>query len=124
MSTEILDCGHAPTEPRHSLTTGYGIDPDTGERSCFGCCNEAERVAFFASDTYVAYVDSAGNLITWPGGSLAAGLRYMHSLSRNGWHGSEIHSWRFRADDGSEWYGRNSGPGMVIRVRRAKSVTR
>jgi hypothetical protein len=115
-----LDCGHLPTVDGFSFTTGYGTDPTTGRRSCFDCANRQEAEAFAASHRYVAYVDSAGNLTTWPGGILARGILSAHGVSRSGWHGSEVHSWRFRAEDGSEWYGRNGGPGMVISVRRAK----
>lgn len=123
-----LDCGHILTdELRHSLGThstgqpfgtGYARTQD-GRTLCYPCADESERDAMRDASSFVAYVSSSGDLTTWSGGLLARGVPYMHGVSRNGWHGSEIHSWRFRSDDGSEWYGRNAGAGMVIRVRRA-----
>jgi hypothetical protein len=114
----VLDCGHKPS-PHSQYTTGYGTDRE-GKTSCYDCANSQEAAAFSASDRYTAYVNKDGYLTTWPGGVLAQAMPRYHGVSRNGWHGSEVHSWRFRDCDGAEWYGRNGGPGMVITVRRAK----
>jgi len=118
-----LTCGHAPTRD-DGIGTGYASDWITGATYCYPCADARERAAFAdASMTgapFAAYVSAAGDLTTWTGGVLASRVTAAHGVSRSGWHGSEVHSWRFRAADGSFWYGRNGGPGMVITVRRAK----
>lgn len=121
-ATVILNCGHTPTRDDSAagrLGTGYARTND-GRTLCYPCADASEREAFAAADTFVAYVDKDGHLTTWTGGKLAASMLSAHGVSRSGWHGSRIHSWRFRAPNGSEWYGRNAGPGYVITVRRAK----
>jgi hypothetical protein len=126
-ATDILCCGHAPTRDgsaASSIGTGYARDRDD-RTLCYPCADISERAAFLLAgmtgDPFTAYVDAAGNLTTWTGGLLATGIRSAHGVSRAGWHGSEVHSWRFRVGtDGPEWYGRNAGPGMVITVRRAR----
>lgn len=123
MTSDTLDCGHVLTAP-DGIGTGYARDGSTDATMCYPCAEESEREAFSSADVFVAYVDSLGNLTTWTGARLASFMPHTGGVSRSGWHGSHIYSWRFRADDGSEWYGRNAGPGMVIRVRRAKSDAR
>lgn len=142
---DTLDCGHILTDAmRHSLGThstgvpfgtGYARDAKTDATMCYPCAETAERASFLVAgmtgEPFTAYVSSSGDLTTWTGAVLAHGIRYAHGVSRSGWHGSEIHSWRFRYTEGSftrdatsaEWYGRNAGPGMVITVRRAKNIS-
>jgi hypothetical protein len=127
---QTLGCGHVLTLDMmteggtHStgvpITLGYSVSRTDDRTMCYACTDDTQRAEFATADTFGAYVSSAGHLTTWSGGVLAKGITYRHGVSRNGWHGSEIHSWRFRADDGSEWYGRNAGPGMCITVRKAK----
>jgi hypothetical protein len=131
-----LSCGHTLTQEeahRHGthstgvpMFTGYARDRDD-RTMCYPCADIAERAAFLVAgmtgEPFTAYVDGAGNLTTWTGGVLATGIRAARGVSRSGWHGSEVHSWRFRTGplgESAEWYGRNAGPGMVITVRRAR----
>lgn len=119
--TETLTCGHTPTPA--GIGTGWATDPATGATYCYPCADRRERAAFLVAgmigQPFTAYVSSSGDLTTWPGGLLATGVPRAHRVSRSGWQGSEVHSWRFRYQD-AEWYGRNGGPGMVITVRRTK----
>jgi hypothetical protein len=126
---DTLTCGHLrPPMPTVGYgATGYATDRD-GRTLCYPCANTSEHAAFLVAgmvgEPFVAYVDSAGNLTTWAGGLLAVGIPSAHRVSRSGWHGSEVHSWRFRTGplgESAEWHGRNAGPGMVITVRRARS---
>lgn len=121
----VLSCGHLPTRDDSTasrISTGYATTRD-GRTLCYPCADESERAAFLVAgmtgQPFTAYVSSSGDLTTWTGGVLAHGVPYAHGVSRSGWHGSEVHSWRFRIGDAT-WYGRNGGPGMVITVRRTK----
>lgn len=126
---DTLSCGHLPTRDDSAASrvgTGYARDRD-GRTMCYPCADISERAAFLvasmAGEPFTAYVDDAGNLTTWSGGLLATGVPRAGGVSRSGWHGSRVYSWRFRTGplgESAEWYGRNGGPGMVITVRRAK----
>lgn len=99
--------------------TGYAIHNDAGERICYNCANANERAEMTRAAVYVAYLSGDGSKIaTWPGGELARVFR--ESESRTGWQGSKITHIRARAFDGSLWYGKGAGRGMVMRIRRAK----
>jgi hypothetical protein len=126
---DTLTCGHRrPPLPAEYSVAGLGYARDRDDRTmCYPCADIAERAAFLVAgmtgEPFTAYVDGAGNLTTWTGGVLATGIRAARGVSRSGWHGSEVHSWRFRTGplgESAEWYGRNAGPGMVITVRRAR----
>jgi hypothetical protein len=124
-ASTVLDCGHVPT-PHGVHLPGYARDAETSATSCYPCAEEAERLAFRAADTYVGYLvgtdGHALHVTTWTGAHLARVVR--HTVSRSGWHGSEVHTWRAIAPDGSEWYGRNAGIGMVTTMRRARTSSR
>lgn len=126
---DALDCGHILTAAMqhehgtHStgvpLTTGYARTQD-GRTLCYADADAAQRADFADAQTFAGYVSAAGDLTTWTGGVLATAQRGTHGVSRAGWHGAEVHAWRFTGPDGSSWYGRNGGPGMFITARRAK----
>jgi hypothetical protein len=127
---DVLDCGH-PATPDTSGTgaTGCAIDRATGATSCYPCSDERERDAMTRATTFVAYVSTAGNaLATWPGGHLAtidpADARQLgqrtYTPSGGLW---TRHIWHATDMDGGRWVGTNSGPGMVIRVRRLRLCT-
>jgi hypothetical protein len=118
--TILTNCGHAVTPGRY--TTGVAwID---GYALCYGCADSWQADEMTRAETMCLYVTGEGHLSTWTGGILAQGLPNTHGVSRSGWNGSEIHSWRFRDTQGAIWYGRNGGHGMAIRVRRAKAGVR
>lgn len=120
------DCG--ATFPRLAVgasgPSGYAIRWN-GERICYPCSDVSERAAFAVFDVFIAYVSGDGKSITtWPGGFLAR-VTYMSRTSSGfgslpGRRGS-VYTISAIAPDGSEWYGRNAGPGMSIRLRRKKS---
>lgn len=117
-----LDCGHFP-QPQRWIggggIGGYALTLD-GYALCYTCADEDQRAEMSWSDSFLAYVSGdGGKLTTWTGGELAQLRRW--SVIRGGFHYSRIYVWRFRAPDGSEWYGRNGGPGMAILARRAKA---
>jgi hypothetical protein len=120
---DTLTCGHVRPAMPTPGGTGVATTRD-GRTFCYPCADASEREAFETADTFTAYVSMDGRrLTTWPGGTLAHTVIGRHGVSRSGWHGSEVHSWRFFTGIGAartEWYGRNAGPGMVITVRRAK----
>lgn len=120
-----LDCGHFPQPKRWGTGTdlsgipGYALTLD-GYSLCYSCADDDERAVMSWADQLLAYVSGDGRqLQTWTGGELARVIT--HSSFRGGWHRSEIHAYRFRAPDGSEWHGRNAGPGMAILVRRVRA---
>lgn len=124
----VLSCGHVLTDAmRDGTGTGYATDRTTGESLCYLCADDRQRASFLVAgmtgEPFGAYVSSSGDLTTWTGGVLARGVSRAHGVSRSGFHGSEVHDWRFRIGD-AEWYGRNGGPGMAITVRRAKHAAR
>lgn len=116
-TTELLDCGHAPT-PTTGGGTGRAYDND-GRTLCYACADAAERARVAAGDTLVAYVSSTGNAITtWSGGEL---MRITSLTSAPiGWQGSRVYFVRAVAPDGSKWYGRNGGPGVYIVMKKVR----
>lgn len=95
----------------------------SGDRTlCRSCADEEETRDFAAARSYEARVSSAGDLVTWQGHLLARQVASRPiRLPVPSWaHGERYASYRFRAADGSEWYGRGS-PGLTITVRRAKA---
>ena len=63
-TTEILDCGHEPSE--HSEhTTGYGTDKD-GKRHCYACCATRDRDAMRRDGRATLYL-TGSTLSNWPG---------------------------------------------------------
>lgn len=105
-------------------SSGYAIRKN-GERICYPCSDAGERATFATSDVFIAYVSDDGKSITtWPGGFLA---RVTYVSRTSGGFGSlpgrrgSVYAVGAIAPDGSEWYGRNAGAGMAIRLRRKKS---
>lgn len=76
-----------------------------------------------AARTVTAYLSGDGKAITdWHGERL---MRVTSSRDwRTGMHGARVYAISATAPDGSRWYGRNSGPGMVITLRRAAGGAR
>lgn len=122
---DMLDCGDVYVRPAEPGPTGYATTAD-GRVICYAHSDEMERAEFAAlkpGETFVGYIGTVHGtraLTTWPGGELAHVRSY--TVSRSGFGGSEIYSWRFDSltDPRAHYYGRNGGPGMVIAVKRAK----
>lgn len=117
--TQILDCGHTPTEPHSSITNGIAYAQD-GRSMCYACADREQRERVTTDDKIFGYVSGDERAITtWTGGELMKVTEM--GKSRSGWYSSEIFYIRATAPDGSHWYGKNGGSGMCITMKRAKS---
>ena len=138
----ILDCGHRATPdfflvadhaayadtPGQGVsgTPGYATVAATGERICYADADKRARADLSAAGAEGqpfggGYISSDDSMITtWTGGKLARITRT--GVSRSGFNGSEIHSYRATDRDGRVWYGRNGGPGMTITLRPSKRL--
>lgn len=115
----VADCGHTVSVLVGSIGTGYAREADSGRTLCYPCADDKQRATMATSASVVAYISGTGaRVTTWSGGTLAAVTG--HSISRNGWHRSEVWRWWATAPDGSRWYGANAGAGMVVTMRRVK----
>lgn len=121
MTTEILDCGHPPSE-HESYTTGYGVMD--GKRYCYDCCATQERETMIQhgkTDLYLVHrPDNMTSEITdWPGR-----LRFpVVGKVRRGWH--NMAGRRYDADfvgpDGFVWHGTQYGNDtQIIHCKRTK----
>lgn len=115
--TSIADCGHEVTPTK--FTTGTAHFGST--EICTACADDVVRAEMAKPEitSYVMYV--SGNerfMTTWTGGIVATITR--HTSAR--WAGTWIHHYRAETPDGSRWYGKGSGAGMAINMRKA--VTR
>lgn len=132
----ILDCGHFPTPmPSGSGGTGKAYDRD-GASMCYACANDRTRQEITNPET-----DRIGLYIGTSTDGLNRGhLRVLPVTTWNGtqmgrvWESSnrdrritptggeyEVYYVTVRMDDdGSLWYGRASGPGMFVNLKRKK----
>ncbi len=113
----ICDCGHWPAPiPADGGASGYATF--NGRDVCYTCAYQLETFYMGQNETYFAYVDGDGkNIMTWSGGRLAtitSARPIRHNWSR------EMQTVRAVDPQGVEWYGRNAGRGMCIRLRRVK----
>jgi hypothetical protein len=122
-------CGHEgegfpANDKGERFASDYAQRGTEGAIVCARCANAAEVADMAKASDYVAYINGAGDtLTTWTGHPLARVVdstpctlsRQSHAHNSKGFR-----SWRFRAPDGSEWYGRGSA-GIVCKVRRAKA---
>ena len=133
----ILDCGHFPTpQPHGSIETGKAEDAD-GRTLCFSCADDAMRRTIENPETQrvTLYVESK----PWPEGMIFSRLQGFNVTTWNGTPmgrvtnlalGSHTHTptggkvstyWiQVVMEDGSEWYGRTSGPGTYVNLKRKK----
>jgi hypothetical protein len=116
------DCGKAfPDHPRGFVgAAGYAATRD-GKYICYDCANKRDRAQMAEASSYVAYLSGDGKkLTTWPGGELARVTS--ERVAPGGF--SKLTYVRAVALDGTEWYGKGAGRGMVLRIHRAKARTR
>lgn len=114
---EILDCGHAPT-PGNGLSTGRAYDAD-GKTCCYNCASQPDIDAIERGEEVFAYTSSDGKKITtWPGNELMK-ITY-NGTARTGFYSSTIHYIRAVAPNGREYYGKNGGNGMWIKMKPRK----
>ncbi len=114
-----LDCGHAPTVTDSKLTNGIARDSETGKTMCYDCASQPDIAAVERGESVYAYVSSDGKRITtWPGIGL---MRVTYNgTARTGFHGSSISYIRAIAPNGREYYGKNGGNGMWIKMKPRK----
>ena len=112
-ATEVLDCGHTPTQGV-PMTTGYGTDKD-GKRHCFACCAKRDKASMRETGKATLYLKRSdfllpvggyhftgeGTVSNWPGT-----LEYPCTI-RRGCHniaGTRYDCW-FTDSDGHKWHG-------------------
>lgn len=115
--SEILDCGHPPSE-HGEHTTGYGYDRQD-RRYCYECCSALTRAEMVKSGIVDGYVDVPARQITsWPGRPLLTITRLRMQPRAFGTRWTELaHVWA-KDDRGAEWYGKGGGDGMCITMRQ------
>lgn len=113
-----LDCGHEPTKTDSEFTNGIARDAD-GKTYCYDCASEPDIAAVERGEAVWAYVSSDGKQITtWPGTPL---MRVTYNgTARTGFYNSKISYIRAVAPNGREYYGKNGGNGMHIRMKPRK----
>lgn len=115
---ETLDCGHAPTATDSKLTNGIASDAE-GKTYCYGCASKPDIEAVERGEEVFAYISSDGKEVTtWPGIKLMK-VTY-NGTARTGFYGSTIHYIRAVAPNGREYYGKNGGNGMWIKMKPRK----
>lgn len=120
----ILSCGHSPS-PHGEHTTGTGRW-DNGPEMCWECCYKRELEEMQKQSRYTAYLSlppnvfgyaTAGEVTTWTGhklGTVTEAVKRPHNLAGKMWY------FQVTAVDGSKWYGRGVGSGMICYLRRRK----
>lgn len=113
-----LDCGHEPTVTDSTFTNGTARDRD-GKTFCYDCASKPDIEAVERGEELYAYVSGDGKRITtWPGNEL---MRVTRNISaRTGFYNSKVHYIRAVSPNGREYYGKNGGNGMCIRMRPCK----
>ena len=126
MNTDILECGHVPS-PHASFTTGYGVDPETGARSCYACCANIDRARMIETGRATLYLTRGANgrwyISNWPG-SLKFEVRHLRLTPNGGGFGADRMDAWFTGPDGQEWHAVNRGDNQLARCRRKKQKTR
>lgn len=116
----VCDCGHMPTFPRSSFTTGYGTD-DAGLRYCFACCTERDRAGISEGRPLFAYLSGDGrHVANWTGDTL---LRVTRETRRTMYGFCRSERTFLRAVDGAGrvWVGQGAGRGMYARLRLSRA---
>lgn len=115
---EKLDCGHFPTETDSKFTNGIARD-ENGKSYCYPCASQPDIDAVERGEAVFAYVSSDGKKITtWPGIDLMK-VTY-NGTAPTGFYGASISYIRAVAPNGREYYGKNGGNGMWIRMKPRK----
>ena len=83
------------------ITTGYGTDPETGDRLCFRCCGIADAEQMIESGRATLYLGS-GQVTNWPG-SLCFDVGEPRQ-GRDNIAGTRYDVW-FRGPAGQAWWG-------------------
>lgn len=125
-TTELLDCGHPPTEGI-AFGTGYGRDKH-GARHCYDCCARNDREAMKADGAIVLYLtngaDGLHSVTNWPG-TLRFRVLSMREYKRGGGFGtSRTDAW-FEGPDGFLWHAVQRGESsQLARCKRTRQSLR
>ena len=122
MDSQLLECGHLPTEPHASCTTGYGTDKD-GNRKCFQCCADSDRQEMIETGKATLYLSKsigtegiyAGREV-WTVGNWPGSLKFRTGPVRKGRHNiarTRYDVW-FRGPDGKDWHGVQYGENTQV----------
>lgn len=122
--THCAKCGNDfPPIASNGVAAGYAITGN-GSHICYTCADEQQRADMRQFDKYGAYLSSDGkSLTTWTGSELAKVISEK-TVSGGGFHFGSLTAIRAKAPDGSIWYGKGSGRGMLLRIRKAKDTHR
>lgn len=120
--TRTLDCGHPPS-PHGPHTTGTAHTHD-GREICWTCADNEQREALrnLPHGQAVAGYLSADrrHITTWSGGHLLNVTEVGSTRSTTPTGGRfTLVTWRGKSDDGTVFYGRGGGEGMVTSIRKA-----
>lgn len=113
MKTEILDCGHAPTETDSKISNGIARDA-AGNTMCYKCAADRLKADALADKVFVAYVSTDGKWITtWDGQRIGT----VHRRTVSGFKAY----YRVTAY-GKIWYGQGpSESGTYVTLRQYKN---
>lgn len=135
----ILDCGHFPT-PMAGGSGGTGKAYDRDDSSmCYACADDRtkQEIADPATDRVTLYVGSTPiyahgpgcglldyPVTTWNGTKMGKVCELAPRRIQETPSGGVFEAYYVTVrmdDDGSKWYGRTSGPGMFVNLRRKKA---
>ena len=112
----LLDCGHPPS-PHLSCTTGYGLNPIDGKRSCYKCCAAIDATYMKEKGRIALYLTESG-VTNWPGSlsfPVLARTKGGHNIAQ-----SRYDVW-FRGPDNFIWHGVQYGENtQICHCRRTK----
>ena len=114
----LLDCGHEES-PHSSITRGYGITKD-GQKHCYECCAQADRMWMRVNGKITLYLDMEKEQVTnWPG-SLFHTI-FNLKRSRHNWAGYR-YDFHF-VSDGFYWHGYSIGDNtQIAHCKRTKDI--
>lgn len=113
--SEILDCGHPPSE-HSNFTTGYGVDSE-GRKHCYACCAERDKAEMIKTGRATLYL-SGKEVSNWP-----ESLKFRVNYVRKGRHNMARvrYDVRFIGPDGKPWHGVQYGDNtQIVHCRRIK----
>lgn len=103
VTTEVLDCGHAPSQ-HESFTSGFGVMD--GKRYCYDCIAKMDRQTMMetgTSESLPLYLVDNNKVTNWP-----ASLSFpLYGSARKGKHNiaGSRYDFDFIGPDGFIWHG-------------------
>lgn len=106
---------------KQGIGTGYATDQASGIRICYACADDQQRAKLLTETVVGAYVlDNGSQITTWTGGHL---MTIESEVTHGDWRSAFGPITYYRAVDvhGQRWYGKGSGRGMCITMRKNKA---